>query len=223
MDEYIFFGGKRIAHRKSTGEVHYYVADHLGTSRIVVNSSGAILDDSDFYPFGGERPVVPPTSANTFKFTGKERDSESGLDNFGARHFGSSMGRFMSADPFTVTPGRVVDPQQLNLYAYVRNNPLRHIDPTGMIIDDAACLADPKHCGNDWQKVQNVANQQDKNGNYLHPELHKILSALQSDSRTFVLENSKMDQGIVGLTTIQTSLRTEKTSPEPRCSSTLSR
>jgi hypothetical protein len=108
----------------------------------------------------------------------------------------------MSADPFTVTPGRVVDPQQLNLYAYVRNNPLKHIDPTGMIIDDAGCLADPKHCGNDWQKVQNVANQQDKNGNYLHPELHNVLSALQSDSRTFTLENSKLGAGTVGLFTI---------------------
>jgi RHS repeat-associated protein len=62
--------------------------------------------------------------------TGKERDSESGLDDFGARYYSSQFGRFMSADPFTVTPGRVVDPQQLNLYAYVRNNPLRHIDPT---------------------------------------------------------------------------------------------
>lgn len=72
MDEYIFFGEKRIAHRKSTGEIDYYAADHLGTSRVIVNSSGAILDDSDFYPFGGERPAIPPTSGNTFKFTGKE-------------------------------------------------------------------------------------------------------------------------------------------------------
>jgi hypothetical protein len=112
------------------------------------------------------------------------------------------MGRFMSADPFTVTPGRVVDPQQLNLYAYVRNNPLRHIDPTGMIIDDSACLKDMKHCGNDWQKVQAIPNQQDKNGNYQHPELHKILSTLQSDSRTFVLGNSKLSPGTAGQFTI---------------------
>ncbi len=49
---------------------------------------------------------------------------------------------------------------------------------------------------------QNVANQQDKNGNYLHPELHKILSTLQSDSRTFVLENSKLSPGTAGQFTI---------------------
>ena len=130
MDEYIFFGGKRIAHRRSTGEIDYYAADHLGTSRIVVNSTGTILDDSDFYPFGGERPAIPPTSGNTFKFTSKERDTESGLDNFGARYDSSTMGRFMSPDSF-FKDSHVGDPQSWNEYAYARNNPLRYVDPTG--------------------------------------------------------------------------------------------
>lgn len=183
--------------------MYYYLDDMLGSARVITTSAGAVCYDADFYPFGGERVVTDTGSCEQdYKFTGKERDSESGLDNFGARYMSSQYGRFMSADPFTVTPGRVVDPQQLNLYAYVRNNPLKHIDPTGMIIDDAGCLADPKHCGNDWQKVQNVANQQDKNGNYLHPELHNVLSGLQSDSRTFTLENSKLGAGTVGLFTI---------------------
>ena len=71
-----------------------------------------------------------------------------------------------------------------------------------MLIDDAACKQDQKHCGKDWQKVQDVANQQDKNGNYLHPELHNILSSLQNDSRTFVIENSKLDPGTAGQFTI---------------------
>lgn len=55
------------------------------------------------------------------KFTGKERDAESGLDNFGARYMGSSLGRFMSPDPMG---GHPQDPQTLNRYTYVRNNPL---------------------------------------------------------------------------------------------------
>jgi RHS repeat-associated protein len=63
-------------------------------------------------------------------FTGKERDAESGLDNFGARYFGSNMGRFMSPDDFTKDT-HVADPQSWNLYAYARNNPLRYTDPTG--------------------------------------------------------------------------------------------
>jgi RHS repeat-associated protein len=63
--------------------------------------------------------------------TGKERDAESGLDNFGARYNASSMGRFMSADPVFMNVMRVMDPQRLNLYAYGRNNPLVYTDPTG--------------------------------------------------------------------------------------------
>ena len=55
---------------------------------------------------------------------------------------------------------------------------MRHSDPTGMIIDDAACLQDMKHCGNDRQKVQAIADQQDKSGNYLHAELQNILNTL---------------------------------------------
>lgn len=66
----------------------------------------------------------------THKFTGKERDSESGLDNFGKRYDSSSMGRFMTPDAF-YKDSHVGDPQSWNEYAYARNNPLRYVDPTG--------------------------------------------------------------------------------------------
>jgi RHS repeat-associated protein len=56
----------------------------------------------------------------TWVETGERRRSETGLDYFGARYVGAAQGRFTSPDPITVTPGRVVDPQQLNLYAYAR-------------------------------------------------------------------------------------------------------
>ncbi len=67
--------------------------------------------------------------------TGKERDSESGLDYFGARYYGSALGRFTSPDwsekPQGVPYANLEDPQTLNLYTYVRNNPLAHPDPDG--------------------------------------------------------------------------------------------
>jgi RHS repeat-associated protein len=69
------------------------------------------------------------------KFTGKERDAESGLDYFGARYYGSSMGRFMSPDwnarAVPVPYASLGNPQSLNLYAYVGNNPLSHRDVDG--------------------------------------------------------------------------------------------
>ena len=73
--------------------------------------------------------------ANPSISTGKERDTESGNDYFGARYYASSMGRFMSPDPLYLEFHRLVDPQQLNLYAYGRNNPLRYTDSTGLDVN----------------------------------------------------------------------------------------
>lgn len=64
------------------------------------------------------------------QFTGKERDSETGLDYFGARYYGSNMGRFTSPDP-SHDSVRLDNPQTWNRYTYVLNNPLELIDPTG--------------------------------------------------------------------------------------------
>ena len=67
--------------------------------------------------------------------TGKERDSETGLDYFGARFYGSNMGRFLTPDwsaaPMPVPYADLNDPQSLNLYGYVRNNPINRTDPNG--------------------------------------------------------------------------------------------
>jgi RHS repeat-associated protein len=131
FNEYIFFNGKRIARRDSSNNVSYYFADHLGTARIVTNAAGNVLDDSDFYPFGGERSVLS-SSGNNYKFTGKERDSESGLDNFGARYNASTIGRWMSPDAINITDGRVLNPANtINKYIYGGNNPLKYSDPDG--------------------------------------------------------------------------------------------
>ena len=67
----------------------------------------------------------------SLRFTGKERDAETGLDYFGARYMSSAQGRLTSTDPVIVTPARMLDPQMFNLYAYTRNNPLKFVDPDG--------------------------------------------------------------------------------------------
>jgi RHS repeat-associated protein len=168
--------------------VFFYLVDHLGTARVQVQAGHTTpCYDADFYPFGGER-MIADNCDSAYKFTGKERDSESGIDNFGARYMSSSMGRFVSADPITVTPGRIVDPQQLNLYAYVKNNPLAFTDPTGMIIDTGDLSDKDKK---PWERVVALANQQDANGNYFNPTLHDAYSKLDSDSRTFKIEDDK--------------------------------
>jgi RHS repeat-associated protein len=128
-DEYVFFNDQRIARRTASGTLYYFFSDHLGSSRIVTDSAGTVVEDSDFYPFGGERVVVD-TLSNNYKFTGHERDGESGLDYFIARHYAFSLGRFLQPDaPFA--DQRPSDPQTWNLYSYVSNKPLAHVDPTG--------------------------------------------------------------------------------------------
>lgn len=74
------------------------------------------------------------------QFTGKERDSETGLDYFGARYYGSNMGRFTSPDP-KPRSARVIDPQSWNRYSYTLNNPLKFVDPDGMDVVLAAGLS----------------------------------------------------------------------------------
>src|SRR5262249_20807901 len=86
-----------------------------------------------YLPYGEE--YNPEIGTEHYKFTGKERDSETGLDYFGARYYGSPMGRFLtpdwSAGPATVPHAHLGNPQTLNLYSYVDNNPINGIDPDG--------------------------------------------------------------------------------------------
>lgn len=101
VEDYVFFNGRRVARRDaSTAAIHFYFSDHLGTHSLVTDANGTMppQSESDYFPYGGEIPITSGDS-NHHKFTGKERDAESALDNFGVRYFGSSLGRFETADP----------------------------------------------------------------------------------------------------------------------------
>ncbi len=128
--EYVFFHGRRIARRDAaSGAIRYYFSDHLGSASVIANEAGTIMEESQYFPFGAERAVLNGDT-NPYKFTGKERDTETGLDYFGARYYASNMGRFMTPDPDDDS-GIEKDPQSWNRYSYVRNNPLLLTDPTG--------------------------------------------------------------------------------------------
>jgi len=86
--EYVFFDGERVARRDGatgTGGVFYYFSDHLKTASVITDSAGVIKAESDYYPWGGELQFVN-NDTNDYKFTGKKRDTETGLDYFGARY-----------------------------------------------------------------------------------------------------------------------------------------
>jgi RHS repeat-associated protein len=111
---------------------------------MIVNKSGALnaVKRHDYLPFGeelyagtGGRTTTQGYTGDSVrqKFTSQERDNETGLDYMHARYFASAQGRFSSAD---TVAGSIANPQTLNLYAYVQNNPLAFSDPTGHISDD---------------------------------------------------------------------------------------
>ena len=107
---------------------NYYVADHLGTAQVELSSTGQVLWNGQFVPFGGE--IDSNQTTNRYKFTGKERDTESGLDYFGARYLSSNMGRWMSPDPSM--EGAILElPQTWNKYSYEYNRPTYGTDPDG--------------------------------------------------------------------------------------------
>ncbi len=134
-DEFVFLGGKRIAHRYASGVINYYAEDMLGTNRVILPSAaGSPCYDADFYPFGGERAYTS-TCAENYKFEGKKRDQETGNDDFGARYYTSSFGRWESPDwssiPAPVPYANLTNPQTLNLYIMASDDPETFADLDG--------------------------------------------------------------------------------------------
>jgi RHS repeat-associated protein len=126
--EYVFFARRRVARRNGSGNTFFYNVDSLGTTRTITDANGNVCYDAEFTPYGTEL-IHTNTCPQDYKFTGYERDTETGLDYSLARYYNSRTGRFMSVDPMA---GSILDPQSLNRYAYVRNNPINLTDPIGL-------------------------------------------------------------------------------------------
>ena len=130
--KYIKLGDEIVAARKSSGERFFYHADHLGGVNAVTDVKGYRVQLVEYAPWG----VVSRsegTAEPRARFTGKEFDPETGLLYYGGRYYDASLARFISPDPFVPAPG---NPQSLNRYSYVLNNPINLIDPSGFFWKD---------------------------------------------------------------------------------------
>ena len=107
---------------------HYFVQDHLGNNRVVVDQSGNVEEVNHYYPFGGLLSSSVSNAVQPYKYNGKELDRKNGLDwyDYGARMYDAALGRWHAVDPMSekyygVSP-----------YLYCANNPILLVDPNGM-------------------------------------------------------------------------------------------
>ena len=121
---YITFSG-------TTPVYHYYLKDHQGNNRVVINQSGTVEQVNHYYPFGGLMGESTAGGVQPYKYNGKELDRMHGLDlfDYGARHYDAAISRWWGVDAlaekyYSISP-----------YAYCANNPVKFIDPTGMSYD----------------------------------------------------------------------------------------
>jgi len=127
---YVYLQSSLIAQYQNS-TTYFMQSDQLGSTRLMTGADGSGQQSWDYLPFG---ELLQGVLSTNHLFTGKERDAESGLDNFGARYDASSMGRFMSVDEGDL---HIENPQSFNRYAYTLNNPLVYVDPDGFDVQFA--------------------------------------------------------------------------------------
>ena len=112
----------------TTPVYHYYLKDHQGNNRVVVNQAGTVEEVNHYYPFGGVFSELARPSIQRYKYNGKELDRKFDLDmlDYGARHYDPALGRWFTVDPMAEKY------LSFSPYVYVGNNPVNRVDPTGM-------------------------------------------------------------------------------------------
>ena len=131
------------------GKYHYYLKDHQGNNRVVVDEEGTVEEVNHYYPFGG---VFSSTGdAQPYKYNGKELDRKGGLDwyDYGARMYDAALGRFMKTDRFSE---KYVS---LSPYQYGANNPVNNIDVNG---DSIRVYTETQSFGHTWISVGEGSN-----------------------------------------------------------------
>jgi RHS repeat-associated protein len=132
----VWVGGRLLATYEGPSEskpntYHFHLTDWLTTQRLQTNAAGNAEEDCYSYPFG-DGLTCTGSDATEHHFTSKMRDTESGLDYFGARYYSSTMGRWLTPDPGWFIFANILDPQSLSLYGHALNNPLVWIDTDGL-------------------------------------------------------------------------------------------
>jgi len=126
LREYIYLDGEPLALKEyqTNPGTYYFINDHLGTPQQLVTASGAIVWKAAYLPYG-QAQIKTATVKNNLRFAGQYYDAETGLHYNWNRYYDPETGRYISADPIGLDGG-------MNLYVYVKNNPVNWVDPWGL-------------------------------------------------------------------------------------------
>ena len=135
----------------STPVYYYYLKDHQGNNRVVVNSGGTVTETNRYYPFGG---TFASGTVQPYKYNGKELDTKAGLNwyDYGARHYDAALGRFTTQDPLAK------DYYATSPYGYCLNNPVKFVDVKGMFPGPGDLFTTPRAAAKDWGMYYNGAS-----------------------------------------------------------------
>ncbi len=125
-ETYYYLNNKLIA-RNDSKNLFFYHPDNLGSTALVTNQSGSIVEEEFYLPYGD---IYSGEEDSRFLYTGKEKDKDTGLYYYGARYYYPSQKQFIQPDPIIA---ELYNPQNLNRYAYVLNNPYKYVDDSGNI------------------------------------------------------------------------------------------
>jgi RHS repeat-associated protein len=161
--------------RQKTGTTLYYFAqDHLGSTTALTSSNGALVERETYDAYGNS----VGSTRTRYGYTGRERDSLTGLQYNRARFYDPQLGRFISEDPIGITGG-------INQFAYVSNNPQNGVDPSGLYEIDVHYyltyyLALKTGCFQDWEarEIAEWDQRSDEDGNKAPGPFHAKTNVL---------------------------------------------
>ena len=128
---YVYLGGRLLATLSGSG-TQYYHPDRLGTRLVTDGATGTVTTEQVNLPFGTALGAESSGASNNRRFTSYDRSTNTGLDYAVNRFYNGAQGRFTQVDSIGMSAASLTDPQTLNLYAYVGNDPVNRLDPTGL-------------------------------------------------------------------------------------------
>jgi RHS repeat-associated protein len=157
--DYIYANGQRIASvtvpaksadgKTAAPQTRYFLTDPQGTVRMALSSKGDVTTKGTFAPFGTEITKSAKSSAASISYSDEVHDEETGLDTYQYRSYNPRLGRWMSPDPSSEHYANLANPQSLNLYTFVTDDPLKFIDDQGLDSDPGGDCAGDGSDGSD--------------------------------------------------------------------------